>query len=56
MKLLISIDGSQISTHALQWACKSVVSSEDELHLVTVLPPMAYRYVIVTRNEMKSHA
>lgn len=41
-RLMVAIDGSDQSSTALKWACRNLVGSS-ELHLVTVLPPMAYR-------------
>lgn len=38
---MVAIDGSDQSSTALKWACRNLVGSS-ELHLVTVLPPMAY--------------
>lgn len=41
-RILVAIDGSESSNNALNWAVQNVCKASDELHLVTVLPPMTY--------------
>lgn len=41
-KVLVSIDDSDASTAALEWAVQNVLKPEDELHLVSVAPPVPF--------------
>lgn len=41
-KILIAVDESQTSRRALGWALSHIFLPNDEVHLITVLPPIAY--------------
>lgn len=41
-KIVVSLDESDSSRHAVHWALTNAATPEDHLHLVTVLPPSVY--------------
>jgi len=42
LKVLVSVDDSDLSKRALEWAVDNVLGPQDDLHLISVAFPVPY--------------